>query len=75
MQENTQLKDANSANVWVHDILWIGASDSAESGVWKWVDRPPHESELLSEGFTNWAPGQPDGIGRGEDCVEMWTTG
>ena len=73
--ENTQLKDAMFANDNQHATVWIGASDHAESGIWRWVDKGAGEQELLSEGYTRWAPGQPDGSGLNEHCVEMWSSG
>lgn len=35
---------------------WLGASDAAVEGEWRWLDGP-EAGELV--GYTNWAPGQP----------------
>ena len=50
---------------------WIGLFDKTENSDWIWVD-----GQLLQDGYTNWAPGQPDhwsdAPGYSESCVEMW---
>ncbi|XP_060565783.1 perlucin-like [Ruditapes philippinarum] len=46
--------------------FWIGLTDSETEGVFKWID----DSSTAS--FTNWIPGHPDNIGKGEDCVEIY---
>ncbi|XP_039370990.1 low affinity immunoglobulin epsilon Fc receptor-like isoform X1 [Mauremys reevesii] len=44
------------------DVYWLGLSDSAEEGEWRWVDGSP-----LSVRF--WASGEPNNVGQqGEDC-------
>jgi C-type mannose receptor len=47
--------------------LWIGMSDEAEEGKFRWVNGAPTT-------FTNWLPGEPSdggGKGEGEDCVTL----
>jgi cysteine-rich repeat protein len=46
---------------------WIGLSDQIEEDVWAWDAR--------SSNFTNWNRGEPNDWGRGEDCVQMTTSG
>ncbi len=46
-----------------HDV-WIGLSDSAAEGTFKWVDG-------TTPSYTNWYTGNPDDGYFNEDCVEM----
>ena len=50
------------------DNIWIGATDQAEEGNWKWTD-------CSMWNFTNWVKWQPDDFkgedGNGEDCVVL----
>ncbi|XP_065275299.1 CD209 antigen-like protein C [Emys orbicularis] len=47
------------------DVYWLGLSDSAKEGEWRWVDDSP-----LSVRF--WGPGEPNNVGQhGEDCVHL----
>uniref|UniRef100_A0A8C3FHG7 C-type lectin domain-containing protein n=1 Tax=Chrysemys picta bellii TaxID=8478 RepID=A0A8C3FHG7_CHRPI len=47
------------------DLYWLGLSDSAKEGEWRWVD-----GSLLSVRF--WGPGEPNNVGQhGEDCVHL----
>ncbi len=43
---------------------WLGMSDQAEEGVFRWVDGS-------APGYTNWNPGSPFDSGD-EDCVHFW---
>jgi len=47
---------------------WIGASDSAVEGTWRWVTGP--ESGTLVS-FTNWNGNEPNNFGGDEDYAEM----
>lgn len=48
---------------------WLGGSDDAVDGEWRWVTGPESGS-LLS--FTNWATGEPNNFfAEGEDFLEM----
>ncbi|XP_029770115.1 CD209 antigen-like protein C [Terrapene carolina triunguis] len=46
-------------------VYWLGLSDSAEEGEWRWLDGSP-----LSVRF--WGPGEPNNVGQqGEDCGSL----
>lgn len=47
------------------DALWIGLQDEGMAGRWTWLDGQ-------SPGFTNWAPGQPDGIEPGLHAGQVY---
>ncbi|XP_043935061.1 hepatic lectin-like [Protopterus annectens] len=59
------LKSKNIGN------YWIGLTDEAEEGVWRWVDGTRHSN---SSGF--WCAGEPNDFrnvkNEGEDCVAIW---
>ncbi|XP_072020401.1 macrophage mannose receptor 1-like [Amphiura filiformis] len=44
--------------------LWIGLHDLSGEGNFEW-------SDSTSIDFTNWAPGEPNNAGNGEDCVHL----
>ncbi|HSX36307.1 MAG TPA: choice-of-anchor U domain-containing protein [Patescibacteria group bacterium] len=59
---------------------WMGASDAASEGDWKWVDGPENGTSFWSGGvggltvggaYANWQFGQPDNFGGAENCSEM----
>ncbi|GAB6032981.1 Fc fragment of IgE, low affinity II, receptor for (CD23) [Chamberlinius hualienensis] len=68
-EKNTQLVDYIKKNFpTVESSWWLGASDLAEEGIWRWA----HDNSGLS--FTNWLNSQPDNAKDGEDCLSYWTT-
>ena len=58
--ENALLLTAAAGNA-----VWIGGTDAAIDGTWKWS---PSGTPLS---YTNWASGEPNNYGRNEDCVHL----
>jgi hypothetical protein len=52
---------------------WMGASDAASEGTWRWVSGPESGS-LLSDTYTNWASGEPNNL-NDEDYGHFYTNG
>jgi hypothetical protein len=50
---------------------WIGGSDSAEEGVWRWV-AGPESGQAINTSF--WGPGEPNNAGN-EDFLQLISTG
>ena len=40
------------------DTIWLGATDSAREGTFVWAA----SKRLVSDGYSNWAPKQPDNL-------------
>ena len=51
---------------------WIGATDEAVEGTWRWATGP-ESGTLLT--YTNWASGEPNNSGSGEDYAHFLTSG
>ena len=53
---------------------WLGASDAAKEGDWRWVD-----GKRVAKGYANWGHGpggrEPDDFGGRQDCMAMGLTG
>ena len=63
---NTILNDPNVANL---STFWIGATDKAKEGEWRWVD-----GTLLSSTYTNWNSGEPNNSSD-EDYCQYYISG
>jgi hypothetical protein len=63
-------------NTFIQSILlddaWLGGSDAAVEGEWRWVTGP--EAGTLFT-FTNWYPGEPNSFFGEEDYMETYLTG
>ena len=51
---------------------WIGASDEASEGTWKWVTGPEAGNSLS---YDNWASGEPNDAGSNEDFAHFLESG
>jgi hypothetical protein len=49
----------------VQRLLWIGLTDAAQEGQFRWVSGEPVT-------YTNWAPGEPNSVNADEDFVAMY---
>ena len=47
----------------IDNNYWIGLSDFAQEGTWRWHDSHKEPS------YTNWGPGEPDNHGGDENCA------
>jgi expansin (peptidoglycan-binding protein) len=45
---------------------WLGGSDEAVEGTWRWMNGPEDGQEFT---YTNWANGEPNNVGGGEDYL------
>nr|XP_022289819.1 lithostathine-1-like [Crassostrea virginica] len=61
-QINTIAKVLASPTIGMNGF-WTGGNDFGVEGAWRW-----EETNALIEGFTNWAPGSPDG-NSSENCM------
>jgi hypothetical protein len=52
----------------VQRLLWIGLTDGASEGTFRWVDGSPVT-------YTNWASGEPNNAGANENFVAMYYPG
>ncbi|XP_009859261.2 uncharacterized protein LOC104265891 [Ciona intestinalis] len=49
--------------------VWIGLTDGHSEGTWQWTD-----GKKLTQYEANWAAGQPNDWGPGQDCAELRAT-
>jgi hypothetical protein len=52
---------------------WVGATDAAQEGTWRWVDGTTFWSNGAALGYSNWisATGEPNNVGGIEHCMEV----
>lgn len=55
------------------NFFWIGASDAASEGTWKWIEGP-ESGELLSATYQNWNAGEPNNLGNEDFAMGNWGT-
>uniref|UniRef100_A0A8C5A5A1 C-type lectin domain-containing protein n=1 Tax=Gadus morhua TaxID=8049 RepID=A0A8C5A5A1_GADMO len=54
-------------NRWLGGHIWLGATDEASEGMWRWVD-----GTVLSAASPSWSGGKPDG-GKDKNCLKsVW---
>ncbi|XP_045191037.2 perlucin-like protein [Mercenaria mercenaria] len=51
--------------------FWIALSDAEEEGTWIWMNS---KTPLSSTGFSDWAPGEPNNMGRNQNCGCFYLT-
>jgi len=61
-----------------HLGTWVGLHDKGTEGQWMFVDDDPRYCEKYTPGencnkLPQWAPGEPNNAGNGEDCAEIST--
>lgn len=63
---------------------WMGASDAASEGVWRWVTGPEANTQFWSGAsggsafggrYANWSGGEPNDSGSNEDCAQFLSGG
>lgn len=80
--------DSQEENDFVNERLedagWMGASDSASEGDWKWVTGPEtgtsfwsgdENGSAVGDAYENWNTGEPNDSGSNEDCAQFLSGG
>ena len=49
------------------EAVWLGASDAEQEGRWVWLAN----GAALEDTYSNWAEGEPNDYGDGEECASM----
>lgn len=52
---------------------WLGGSDAADEGIWRWV-AGPEANQTIASSYSNWASGEPNNYSGGEDALQGWWT-
>jgi hypothetical protein len=63
-QEEQDFFDDTLVDLTTRELHWLGATDEAEEGVWKWVSGEPFA-------YSNWLRGQPDDSWEDENYVNL----
>ena len=53
---------------------WLGGSDAAAEGVWRWV-AGPENGQLMADSFLNWASGEPNNFMNEDYLIGWWREG
>jgi hypothetical protein len=78
------LEENNFVNERLEDAGWMGASDAAVEGDWKWVTGPEAgtsfwsgaaDGSVVGDGYENWNTGEPNNSGSNEDCGQFLSGG
>ena len=64
-EENDQIVKKIKRRDFKERHFWIGLTDLKVEGIWRL------ESTAQKPGYTNWAAGEPNNAGGGEDCAHL----
>jgi len=76
--QNTWLREAVTAAGFRGTALWLGGSDIDGRGDWTWTDGTVFwvaGGRPATNGYTNWAAGEPRSAGIRQDCLVMANNG
>jgi len=75
------LDQANLISERITDQTWLGGSDAANEGDWRWMSGPEAGTAFwngdlngaaVGSAYTNWAGGMPDNYNGNENCTETY---